>query len=226
LSDTPTEVRLGRTQAADFFAQYIHQLGLRVWAAIGEPVLEKIPDAFVGVQFWRIGGERHQMETASAGKEFLNRIAAMDVAVVQKNDEMASYLAQQMAKKEGDLFALDVVLIELTVERAVKGLGTDGDAGDGGDAVVAIVIGLNRGLPHRPPSSTDGGKQEEAGFIDKHYVGREPRGVFFTAGHTLRFHASMASSSRSMARPSGFWGLQCSWCRSLPTWLRWYLTPK
>jgi hypothetical protein len=84
-------VRLGRTQAADFFAQYIHQLGLRVWAAIGEPVLEKIPDAFVGVQFWRIGGERHQMETASAGKEFLNRIAAMDVAVVQKNDEMASY---------------------------------------------------------------------------------------------------------------------------------------
>lgn len=208
MADTPTEVRLGRTQTANFLAQYIHQLGLRVRTAIGEPALEKIPDAFVGVQFWRIGGKGHKMETARAGKKFLNRIAAMDVAVVQKNNEMASYLAQQMAKEEGDLFALDVVLIELTVECAVKGLGADGDTGDGGDAVVAIVIGQNRGLPHRSPRSPDGGKQKEAGFIDKHYVGREPRGVFFTAGHTLRFHASMDFSSRSMARPSGFWGLQ------------------
>jgi len=171
LSDTPTEVRLGRTQTTDFLAQYVHQLGLRVRPAIGEHALEKIPDAFVGIQFWSIGGKGHKMETARVGKKFLNRIAAMDVAVVQKNDEMTAHLAQQMAKEEGDLLALDVVLIELTVECAVKGLGTDGDAGDGGDAVVAIVIGQNGGLPHRPPSSTDGGNQEEAGFIDKHYVG-------------------------------------------------------
>mgnify|MGYP001592510358 CR=1 FL=1 len=201
----------------DFDAKHVHQLGLGVRSAIGEHEFEMIPDAFVGIQFWRIGGKGHQMEAAGARQKFLDRIAAMDVAVVQENDQMAAYLEQQMAKEEGDFFPLDVVLIELTVKRAVKGLGTDGDTGDGGDSVMTIVIGQDGGLPHRPPGSTDGRNQEEAGFIDKHDVGRESRRVFFTAGHTSRFHASMAFSSRSMARPSGFWGLQCNWCRSLPT---------
>ena len=100
-----------------------------------------------------------------------------------------------MSKEDGHFLAVDVVLVELTVQCAVKGLGTDGDTGDGGDAVVAIVIGQNRGLPHRPPSSADGGNQEKARFINKDYVGRESRRAFFTAGHTSRFHASMASSS-------------------------------
>ena len=116
MPDTPTEVRLGRTQTADLLAQYIHQIGLRVRAAIGEHALEKIPDAFVRIQFGSIGGKGHKMEAASVRKKVLHRLAAMDVAVVQQHDEMATDLAQQMAQEEGDLLALDVVLIELTVE--------------------------------------------------------------------------------------------------------------
>jgi hypothetical protein len=48
-------------------------------------------------------------------------------------------------------------------------------------------------------------------------VGCQPSGVFFTLGQTDRFHSAMAASSRSTARRSGFWWLQPSSWRSLPT---------
>ena len=38
------------------------------------------------------------------------------------------------------------------------------------------------------PGLVDGGNQEEAGFVDENDVGCQPRGVFFTAGQTARFH--------------------------------------
>jgi len=217
LLDASTKETLGGSETADFVGQYVHQVGLRIRSAVGEGAFDMVPYAFVGIQFGGVRREGHQMQAGGAREKLLHRVTAMDVSIIQQNDEMAAHLAQQMAKEEGHFLALDVVLIELTVERAVKSLRTDGDTGDGGDAVMAIVVRQDGGLSHRTPCSTDGGNQEEAGFIDKDYVGRQSRRVFFTAGHTSRFHASMAPSSRSIARPSGFWGLQCNWCRSLPT---------
>jgi hypothetical protein len=38
-------------------------------------------------------------------------------------------------------------------------------------------------------------------------VGTQPRSVFFTRGHSFRFHRSIRSSSRSRALRSGFWWL-------------------
>jgi hypothetical protein len=42
-------------------------------------------------------------------------------------------------------------------------------------------------------------------------VGCQPCGVFFTRGHSDRFHSVMAASFRSTARRSGFWWLHPSW---------------
>lgn len=215
--DATTEVALGSGQATDFFGQDVHQGRLRVWATVGQDSVEVIPYAFVWIQLGGICRESHEMKAARARKKFLHGIASMDLAVVQQNDEMAGNLAQQMTKEEGDFFALDIVLIELTVEGAVKPFWTHRNAGDGRDTVMAIMIRQERSLAHRTPRATHGGNQQEAGFINKDYMGRPERGVFFTAGHTSRFHASMASSSRSIARASGFCGLQCNWWRSLPT---------
>ena len=64
----------------------------------------------------------------------------MDFAVVQQDDEMAAYLTQQVTKEHGHFFALNIVLIELAVERTMKSFGADGDAGDGGDTIMAIMI--------------------------------------------------------------------------------------
>jgi len=157
------------------------------------------------------------MQSAGAGEEFLHRIAAMDGSVVQQNDQMAADLAQQMAEEGQHFFSLDVVLIQVAVQRTMETLGADRNAGDGGDPVVAIPITQKRCLSHRAPGLSDRGDQEEAGFVDEHDVGCQPRGVFFTRGHTVRFHSAIAGSSRSTARLSGFWWLHPIPCRSLPT---------
>lgn len=217
MPDASPEVTLGLGQAADFFGQNVHHVGLRVRTAVGQDSVEVIPYAFVGIQFGRIGGERDQMKTASARQKFLHGLSSVDIAVVQQDDQMAAHLTQQMAKEERDFLALDVVFVELTVQGAVKDPGTDCDSRDGGHPVMAIVIRQEGRLSHRTPSATNRGNQEEPGFIDEDDMGAQPRRVFFTAGHTSRFHASMAASSRSRARVSGFCGLQCNWCRSLPT---------
>jgi len=217
LLDTPAEEIWGGSQSADFVAQHVHQLGLRVRPAVGQAALEMVPDAFVGVQFRSVRGEGHEVKTARASEEFLHRIAAMDGAIVQQHDQMTTDLTQELAQEDGHLFALNVVLVEQAVQRAMEAPGADGDTGDRGDSVVAIPMMHDGGLSDRTPRLAHGRDQEEAGFVDKDDVGRQPCGVFFTAGQTDRFQSAIAPSLRSTARRSGFWWLQPTWWRSLPT---------
>jgi len=215
--DAPAEEIRGGSQSADFVGQHVHQLGLRVRPTIGQKALEMVPDAFVGVEFRSVRGEGHEVKPARASEEFLHRIAAMDSAVVQQHDQMTTDLTQEMAQEDGHLFALNVVLVEQAVQRATEAPGTDGDPGDRGDSVVAIPMMHDGGLSDRTPGLAHGRDQEEAGFVDKDDMGRQPCGVFFTAGQTDRFQSAIATSSRSTARRSGFWWLHPTWWRSLPT---------
>lgn len=208
-------------QATDFLCEDVHEVGLRVGTAVGQPGLQVIPDAFIRVQFRGVRWERDQVQPGGAGEQLLHGFAAMDPAIVQQHDEVAGDLAQQVAEECRNLFALDIVFVQLAVQRAVIALRADGDARDGRDAVVRIPVPHDRGLAHRTPGLPDRRDQEEARFVGEDEVGRQPCGVFFTQGQTERFHSAMAVSSRSTARRSGFWWLQPSWCRSLPTWLRW-----
>ena len=130
--DAPTEEIWGGSQSAYFVGQHVHQLGLRVRPTVGQKALEMIPDAFVGVQFRSVRGEGHQMKTARASEEFLHRIAAMDCAVVQQHDQMTTDLTQETAQEDGHLLALNVVLAQLAVQRAMEAPGADGDTGERG----------------------------------------------------------------------------------------------
>lgn len=176
-----------------------------------------IPHALIGVQFRGVRRERLQVQPGRAAEEFLYGFAVMNPAIVQQHDEVAGDLAQEVAEEGRDFAALDIVLIEVTVQRAMIALRADGDGRDGRDAVVRIPVAQDRGPAHRAPRLPHRGDQEEARFVGEDEVGAQPRGVFFTRGQPERFHAAMAASSRSTARRSGFWWLQPSWCRSLPT---------
>src|SRR5512136_509278 len=112
---------------------------------------------------------------------------------------------------------MDIILVELAVQRTMEALWTDSNTRNGRDPIMTIAMQYDRGLSHRTPSLVDRGNQEEARFVDEDEMGCQPCGVFFTRGQTDRFHFSMATSSRSTARRSGFWWLQPIWCRSLPT---------
>ncbi len=141
----------------------------------------------------------------------------MNLPIVEQNDQMAWYLMQQVAKERGNFFPLNIILVKLTVQSTMEPFRADGNTGNGRDSVMAIPVKQERSLPHRRPSLSNRGDQEEARFVDKDEMGCQPCGVFFTRGQTDRFQASIAASSRSMARRSGFWWLQPIWWRSLPT---------
>lgn len=139
LEDTTTQERLRCGQTAYFVRKHVHQFCLSIGASIGQSALELIPDTFIGIQFGGVRRERRQMQAGSSREEFLNRLAAMDSAVVQQNDQMAVYLTQQMAKELFDFFPVNVVFIQLTVQRAMEAFWTDGNAGDASaDALAAL----------------------------------------------------------------------------------------
>ncbi len=60
-------------------------------------------------------------------------------------------MTQEMAEEDHDFFALEVVLIQVAVQRTVEAFRTDGDAREGGDAIVTIPMMKNRGLSYRAP---------------------------------------------------------------------------
>lgn len=217
MRDASAEERRRGGQATDFLRQDVHEFGRRIGTAVGQVGLEVIPHAFVGVQLRGVRREGFQVESGGAAEQLLYGFPAMNAAIVQQHDEVAGDLTQQGAEEGRDLVALDIVLIQLAVQRAVAALRADSDARDGRDAVVRIPVAQDRGLAHRTPRLADRGDQEEARLVDEDKVGPQPGGVFFTRGQTACFHAAMAPSSRSTARRSGFWWLQPSWCRSLPT---------
>ncbi len=151
------EARAGG-QTADFVSQYVHQLVLRVRAAIGEPLLEMIPDTFIGIQLWGIGWKGHEMKAARTKQEFLYRIAAVDLAIVPQDDQLTRNLLQEMAQEQDDdLFSLDVVLVEVAVQCAVETPRADGDSRDGGNAVVTAAISQDRCLAYGAPRLADAG---------------------------------------------------------------------
>ncbi len=204
-------------QPANFRAEDVHQLGLGVRAAICEGMLDVFPDALVGVELWSVGREGNEMQTRRVFQKFLDRITSMDCAVVEQNNDMTVDLTQQMAEEHCDLLALDVVFVELAIQRAPEKFRADCDAGDRGDTVMAVAVGHDRRLADGAPRLMHRRDQEKPGFVYKNDVGTQPRGVFFTRGQTCRFQSSMAASLRSRARSSGFWWLQPNRCRSLPT---------
>ena len=204
-------------QPANLRAEDVHQLILGVRAAICEGMLDVFPDALVGVELRSVGREGNEMQTRGAFQKFLHRITSMDCAVVQQNDDMAVDLAQQMAEEHCDLLALDVVFVELAIQGASETLRADCDSRDGRDSVVAVPMRNEWCLADRAPCFEHRRDEEKAGFVYKYEVGTQPDGVFFTRGQISRFHSSMATSLRSMARSSGFWWLQPNRRRSLPT---------
>jgi len=50
----------------------------------------------------------------------------MGFAIIQKHDQMAGYLTQQMAEEYHHFFALNIVLIQLAVQRTMEAFRADG----------------------------------------------------------------------------------------------------
>ncbi len=194
-----------------------HQLIDILWAAVGECPFGQGPNSFIRVKFRSVGREMFDGEPRVSREELPEGPALVRGGVIQENNEGAAELPQQLAQKQADFFLTDVVVEEEVVEAQAVSLGAQRDAGNDGDFIPAPLPIMEEGSrAPRCPSPNHQGSQQKAAFIGKNYVGAQPRGVFFTRGQSFRFQRSMASSSRSRARPSGFWRDQLIRCRSFP----------
>lgn len=145
------------------------------------------------------------MQPTKAAAESANRFALVNASVVPDDDDVTAEMLQQMANERADFCLLDVLTVESVIEPGPLAPVTDRDSRDDGNAIVALMVTVDRSLSARCPRLADRRDEQESGFIYEDDVGPQPRRVFFMRGQSLRFHSSMRASSRSRARRSGFW---------------------
>lgn len=181
-----------------------------VGPAVRESRFGEIPDAFVGVE---LGGVRRKVleaETWHLAAERADGITAVNLPIVPDDDHWSAQVAQQVSQEGTDLLMLDVLGMEAPIEPQPLAPRAHRHAGDDRDLVAAIAMPDDRRLATRGPGPAHGRNQQEARLVDEDEMGAQPRSVFFTRGHFTRFQRSMAASSRSSARVSGFCGVHRS----------------
>jgi len=175
-----------------------------VRVTIGHMSLGQRPDAFVRIEFRRIRREVLDMETGMPTLEFRQRFSVVSCRIVEDGDHWTPQVSKKIAEEHAHLLA-NVVEVKLVEKAQMLALRTDRDSRDDGDFVPSVVMPMHRGVAPRCPGLAHIRDQQELGFVGKDDVGTQPRSVFFTRGQSFRFQRSIASSSRSTARFTGFW---------------------
>ncbi len=204
LLDAAPQFRPRRSDGVQRLGELDQQLQAVVGTAVGQPALGKRPDALVGIELRRVGREMLDMEPRMSPPQLTQRISLVGCRVVQQHDHVPGQVPQERAQEPTDLDLPDVGQVQVVEEAQALATRADGDAGDDRDLVAPIAMAVDRRLTARRPGAQDGGDQEESRLVDEDEVGTQPRSFFFIRGHSRRFQRSIATSSRSMARRSGF----------------------
>ena len=176
-----------------------------VGATVGESAFGVGPDRFVGVELRGVGRKAFEMQSRKPATDFSNPFSFVNAGVVPNHDDVPAEVAQQVPEELADLVVPDVLRMALEVQADAPTPGSQRDARDHGDAIMPVAMMNDGRLAAGSPGLSHRGNQEEARLVDEDDVGTQPRSVFFTLGQVRRFQRSMASSSRSSARRSGFW---------------------
>jgi hypothetical protein len=184
---------------------------------IGQRAFGQTPDTLVGIELRRIGRERLQVESWKGAAEPRQVRALVDRAVVPDHDDVAAQVVEHVPQEVGCVGSLDVAGLHAPEQPQALTHRTDSDGRVDREPVAPIAMMQPRRLSTGRPGLADGGDQQKARFIGEDQPGSQPRGVFFTRGQVVRFQRSIAASSRSSARRSGFWCDQPSWRSKRPT---------
>lgn len=194
------------------------QESLQVTAlAIGQALLGQLPNPLIRIELRRIGREALQVEALRASAECTNQQATMGIAAVPENKDVATEVSEQLAQEVPSLHLPNIVGVELEVEVQPLAGRRHRNPRDGRHAVAPIAVMDRRRLADGRPGGGDGRCQLESRLVDKDEVGTQPLGVFFTIGQSRRRNRRISAWLRSNAFFCGFWWLQPSACRSLPT---------
>jgi hypothetical protein len=100
---------LGFPQTAERPAERARQPFDMVGAPVGKAVVSLVPDALVGIQFRRIGGEALQVQPPVAATEGPDGFAVVDAAVVLHHNHVPGQMTQQVAEESAHIGLLDVL---------------------------------------------------------------------------------------------------------------------
>lgn len=214
---TGAELGWGAAYELKGFVEVEVQLCDVVGSAVCETRLGQAPHAFVGVELGSVRGQRDQVQASESAAHLTNGLTAMDRGVVPDDGHVTTKVAQQVTEEITHRETIDVRAVESIVEAHAVPHGANRESRDDRDAVATVAVTHHRGATPRCPGLDQHGNQLEAALVGEDDVGPQLLGVFFTSGHTSRFQRSMASSSRSWARRSGFWQLQPRECMRRPT---------
>ncbi len=202
--DAPPKAALGPLDVSKRAAKVAMHHAEVIGTTVSETPFGVGPDGFVGVELRGVGRKECEMQPRKPAADLPNPFSFVNAGVVPDHEDVAAEVAQQVPEESADLVVPDVPRVALEVQANAPTPGSKGDARDHGDAIMPVAM-MNEGrLTARSPGLAHRGDQEEARLVDEDDVGTQPRSVFFTRGQSLRFQRSMASSSRSSARRSGF----------------------
>jgi hypothetical protein len=168
--------------------------------AVGKEALGELPNSLVGVQFWRVARKADQVEAGNAPGQILDEASGVWRTTVPQEIDVPAQVSEKVLEEGASLLLSDVLEVELEVEVEVPPVRTDGDGGDGRDAITAMHVVEDWRLADGCPGLGHRGRQEEARFVGKDDVGTQPCGVFFTRGQSFLTNLRITPSSRSKAR--------------------------
>lgn len=166
---------------------------------------EMRPDIFHGVELWRVRRKTFHMQPMSLfGEESFRFFASMGGKPIPQEHHAAGDVSAQGAKKRFDHGTLDTVLMDGKEKPHVPPCGRCGEGADQGEPFPCEGMEEGRGFPPRRPCAADGGTLRKSRFVLKDDGGALTAGFFLIDGHVSLTQRSMAASSRSLARRSGF----------------------
>jgi hypothetical protein len=97
------------------------------------------------------------MEAGILAEEIPDFAALVGRAVVPDDNDRSAQVLEEITKELDDLDLRNVVEVEPVIESESFSGGTDGEAGDDGNAVMKLVARVDGGLAPRPPRSAHRG---------------------------------------------------------------------
>jgi len=186
--------------------------------------LQMVPYVLHRIEFGGVRGKEDEPNGRRVEQKRPHRLCLVGLPPVPDHEEgLAFQLSGKLPQEREHPRRLDVGR-GVQTEIAADGVALGGDTQRGDRRYLLVgppALIQHRRRAFRRPAPPDVRCHQEAGFVDEHQGGLQPRGVFFTRGHSSLTQRRISSSSRSTARRWGFWRLHPKACRRRPIWSTW-----
>jgi len=133
--------------------------------AVGRVPLEIVPHLLDGIEFGSILGEEFGVESRVIQQQLADDRSFVNLALVPEKNDRTAQVLEEVPKERRHVHGFEVVLLKTGIETDVLAHRTDGEHGQGGDAVMLVVVADDRRDALRAPGAPACRNEQEAAFI-------------------------------------------------------------